>query len=126
MQILHMKAVRTYLIEIEFWHPTPKLLPANNPVIHAAVDFFQRGVGLLQRAAAWNERARRDAEFGLKVNGEGDYFQAGAEKKHFGAAHVIGGCHKKNARGGGRFSNAKQLRNARGFLFGVAGFTCGG
>ena len=75
--------------------------PANNPVIHAAVDFMQRGVGLLQRAAAWNERARRDAKFGLKVNGEGDYFQACAAKKHFGAAHVIGGCHKKNARGGG-------------------------
>ena len=96
-----MKAVRTYLIEIEFCHPTPKLLPANNPVIHASVDFFQRGVGLLQRAAAWNERARRDAKFGLKVHGEGDYFQASAAKKHFGAAHVIGGCHKKNARGGG-------------------------
>ena len=107
-------------------HPTPKLLSANNPVIHAAVDFFQRGVGLLQRAAAWNERAGRHAEFGLKVHGEGDYFQAGAAKKHFGAANVIGGCHKKNAWGGGRFFNAKQLRNARGFLFGVAGFTCGG
>ena len=80
MQILHMKAVRTYLIEIEFWHLTPKLLPANNPVIQAAVDFFQRGVGLLQRAAAWNERARRDAKFGLKVHGEGDYFQASAAK----------------------------------------------
>ena len=107
-------------------HLTPKLLSVKNPVIHAAVDFFQRGVGLLQRAAAWNERSRRDAKFGLKVHREGDYFQAGAEKKHFGAAHVICGCDKKNARGGGRFSNAKQLRNARGFLFGVAGFTCGG
>ena len=89
-----MKAVRTYLIQIEFWHPTPKVLPANNPVIHAAVDFFQR-------VTVWNKRARCDSKFSLKVNGEGDYFQASAAKKHFGAAHVIGGCHKKNARGGG-------------------------
>ena len=75
-----MKAVRTYLIEIEFWHPTPKLLPANNPVIHAAVDFVQSGISLLQRVTVWNERARREAEFGLKVHGEGDYFQASAAK----------------------------------------------
>jgi len=87
---------------------------------------MKRGVGLFQRVTVWNERARRDAKFGLKVHGEGDYFQASAAKKHFGAAHVIGGCDKKNARGGGRFSNTKQLRNARGFLFGGASFTCGG
>jgi len=87
---------------------------------------MQCGVGLFQRVTVWNERARRDAKFGLKVHGEGDYFQAGAEQKHFGAAHVICGCDTKNARGGGRISNAKQLRNAHGFLFGVASFTCGG
>ena len=59
---------------------------------------MQRGIGLFQRVTVWNERARRDAKFGLKVHGEGDYFQACAAKKHFGAAHVIGGCDKKNAR----------------------------
>ena len=121
-----MKAVRTYLIETEFCHPTPKLLSANNPVIHAAVDFVQSGISLLQRVTVWNERARREAKFGLKVHREGDYFQAGAEKEHFGAAHVICGGDQQNARDGGSFSHAKQLRNARGFLFGVAGFTCGG
>ena len=92
MQILNMKAVRTYWIEIEFWHPTPKLLSANNPVIHTAVDFMQRGIGLFQRVTVWNERARRHAKFGLKVHGEGDYFQASAAKKYFGAPHVIFGC----------------------------------
>ena len=93
-----MKAVRTYLIEVEFWHPTPKLLPAHNPVIHAAVDFMQRSIGLFQRVTVWNERARRHAKFGLKVHREGDYFQASVAKKHFSAAHVIFGWDQQNAR----------------------------
>ena len=53
---------------------------------------MQRGIGLFQRVTVWNERARRHAKFGLKVHGEGDYFQASAAKKYFGAPHVIFGC----------------------------------